>query len=142
MFGISAGLSVRHCIYLPKHSGLYKIIRSILFLLPPEAAHNMTMSLLSGFVRLPFMSSVVRSIYGTSSLSASKTVFGLRFKNPVGLAAGFDKDGKYIRALACLGFGFIEVGTVTPRPQDGNPQPRLFRLKHSKALINRMGFNN
>lgn len=88
------------------------------------------------------MAHVLRAIFYYRSDSLKRNVFGLQFKNPVGLAAGFDKDGRYIKALSCLGFGFIEVGTVTPKPQDGNPKPRLFRLKKSGALINRMGFNN
>ncbi len=81
-------------------------------------------------------------MFNYNNAGLTREAFGLEFKNPVGLAAGFDKDGKYIEALSCLGFGFIEVGTVTPKPQGGNPKPRLFRLKKSEALINRMGFNN
>jgi len=88
------------------------------------------------------MPAILRALFGSKRKDLAREAFGLKFKNPVGLAAGFDKDGKYIKALSCLGFGFIEVGTVTPKPQGGNPKPRLFRLKKSKALINRMGFNN
>lgn len=84
----------------------------------------------------------VRNLWKVRMLSLEKQVMGLTFANPVGLAAGFDKDGKYFRQMAALGFGHIELGTVTPRPQAGNPRPRLFRLKSDKALINRMGFNN
>ena len=81
-------------------------------------------------------------LFSDRSAKLERTVFGLRFRNPLGIAAGFDKNGTYIDALEALGFGFIEIGTVTPRPQPGNPKPRLFRLKRSEALINRMGFNN
>jgi len=100
------------------------------------------MSTLSIIASIPFMPQLLRSMYGAGNNRVAVEAFGLQFKNPVGLAAGFDKDGKYIKALSCLGFGFIEVGTVTPKPQQGNPKPRLFRLKKSQALINRMGFNN
>lgn len=88
------------------------------------------------------ISSVVRSIFRVDDKRLEREVFGLKFKNPVGLAAGFDKDAKVIDEMAMLGFGFIEIGTLTPKPQDGNPQPRLFRLPQDESLINRMGFNN
>ena len=100
------------------------------------------MRLFSIVSRIPLMPAIFRSMFSYSDARLRTEAFGLTFKNPVGLAAGFDKDGKYIRALELLGFGFIEVGTVTPKPQGGNPKPRLFRLKRSSALINRMGFNN
>lgn len=100
------------------------------------------MRILTFLVYIPLMPLVLKALYRPSAKKHSVSFWGLNFPNPVGLAAGFDKDGKYIRALSCLGFGYIEVGTVTPRPQTGNPKPRLFRLKKSKALINRMGFNN
>ena len=99
------------------------------------------MKLLSALVAIPGVASLLRNRFRLAP-GTTRTVQGLQFTNPIGLAAGFDKDGKYLRAVRCLGFGFIEVGTVTPRPQSGNPRPRLFRLKRSGALINRMGFNN
>jgi len=122
---------------------MYKLlIRPLLFLLPPEAAHHLTLQLLKIFLKLPGMKSLVTSIYAVNHPKFSRTVFGLNFTNPVGLAAGFDKNAEYVDELACLGFGFIEIGTVTPLPQPGNEKPRLFRLPKDKALINRMGFNN
>lgn len=91
---------------------------------------------------IPGMASLLRAIYGTKHKSLERKIAGLGFKNPIGLAAGFDKDGKYFNAMSILGFSHIEIGTVTPRPQPGNPKPRLFRLVKSSGLINRMGFNN
>lgn len=91
---------------------------------------------------IPFLSHLFRSYYSVDDKRLERKVFGLTFKNPVGLAAGFDKDGQHYQAMAALGFGFIELGTVTPVGQIGNPQPRLFRLPSDEALINRMGFNN
>ena len=115
---------------------MYSLLRSLLFLLPPEKAHAFTMKAFKFFTMLP----------GTERLFdvASKpyTRDGLAFRNRVGLAAGFDKDGKYLEQLDHLDFGFVEVGTVTPKPQSGNPKPRMFRLSADHALINRMGFNN
>ncbi len=108
----------------------YRLLRPCLFLLPPEVAHTLTLTALKYW---PFSQKIPDS---------PKTVWGLVFKNPIGVAAGLDKNGEYIDALAKLGFGFIEIGTVTPKPQIGNPKPRLFRLPKSQALINRMGFNN
>lgn len=112
----------------------YALIGSLLFRLEPERAHQLALSLL-GYVPKRFFFNTVDS---------SKTVcaLGLKLSHPVGLAAGLDKNGEYIDALAKLGFSFIELGTVTPRPQEGNPKPRLFRLPKAQALINRMGFNN
>lgn len=115
----------------------YTLIRSLLFRLNPERAHDLSLAALRaarplGLARL--MASPVPRL--------ETQLLGLRFPNPVGLAAGLDKNGDYIRALGSLGFGFIEVGTVTPRPQPGNPKPRMFRLPQAQALINRMGFNN
>ena len=122
---------------------MYKsILKPILFRLDPEKAHHLTVRLFKTALKFPFASSIFRSQYSYKSESLEREVFGLRFLNPVGLAAGFDKDGKYYKEMARLGFGFIEIGTVTPLPQGGNPQPRLFRLKKDEALINRMGFNN
>ena len=115
----------------------YSLIRPLLFSLAPETAHHFSLSALhwAHAFRLS-------ALMASRCVDAPQTVMGLQFPNTVGLAAGLDKNGEYIDALAALGFGFIEVGTVTPRPQAGNPQPRLFRLPQSQALINRMGFNN
>ncbi len=111
---------------------LYPLTRSLLFRLDPERAHNRA---LGGLQRL-------RYLVPQQVVSAPVEVMGLRFTNPVGLAAGMDKNGDYLDGLGRLGFGFIELGTVTPHPQPGNPKPRLFRLPEAQALINRMGFNN
>lgn len=122
---------------------MYKaILKPILFLLQAEKAHHLTVTLLQWVLSIPLVNSIFRSFYKLDSPLLQREVMGLQFKNPIGLAAGFDKDGKYFRSMASLGFGFIEVGTVTPKGQDGNPQPRLFRLPADQALINRMGFNN
>jgi dihydroorotate dehydrogenase len=120
---------------------MYQILRRILFLLPAETAHYFSMNCLKlacsiGFTRKMLVKAFIHHSPLTSHL------FSLTFKNPVGLGAGFDKNAKYLRELETLGFGFIEIGTVTPRPQAGNEKPRLFRLPKDKALINRMGFNN
>ncbi len=115
---------------------LYPIARSALFALDPEVAHRVALHALKRLQRLN-----LSRLIGTQ-LSAPRNVMGLNFDNPVGLAAGLDKNGEYIDALAALGFGFIEVGTVTPRPQPGIPKPRMFRLTENEALINRLGFNN
>ena len=114
----------------------YPIARSALFALDPEVAHHLALRALQKIEK--------HHLAGlfASRLSAPREVMGLKFDNPVGLAAGLDKNGEYIDALAAMGFGFIEVGTVTPRPQPGNPKPRMFRLKEHEALINRLGFNN
>lgn len=112
-------------------------IQSLLLKLPPEIAHAVALKSLKALHRLHLHQG---STLGASSLQ--RTVMGLTFPNPVGLAAGLDKNGDYIEALASLGFGFLEIGTVTPLPQPGNPKPRLFRLPEAHALINRMGFNN
>lgn len=117
-------------------------IKPILFLFPPEKAHKMTITLWHMLLSVPLVSGIVKWWFRDNHPSLTKKVFGLSFPNPVGLAAGFDKDGKYFEDMAHLGFGFIEIGTVTPKPQDGNPAPRLFRLPKDEALINRMGFNN
>lgn len=111
---------------------MYTFIRNILFLLPPELAHSLSLKILTC---LP------KSIF-TKPKKISFNCMGIEFPHKIGLAAGFDKNAKYLNALAKIGFAFIEVGTVTPKPQSGNPKPRLFRLEKSKALINRMGFNN
>lgn len=117
---------------------MYPAARSLLFRLDPEQAHSLTLWLLRLAGRLPPSARLLRALFRTPELPV--TVFGLQFANPVGLAAGYDKDGLAWRGLARLGFGHIEVGTITPRPQAGNPRPRLFRLPQEQALINRMGF--
>lgn len=122
---------------------MYKLlIRPILFLFDPEKIHHLTFSALKFFGMIPFTKDLLQSFYVKESLSLERELFGIRFKNPVGLAAGFDKDARLIDELACLGFGFIEIGTLTPMSQPGNDKPRLFRLPQDQALINRMGFNN
>ncbi len=122
---------------------LYKLLlKPFFFLFLPEQAHHLTMILFKVALAIPILGYLVRKTFQLKHPHLEREVFGIRFPNPVGLAAGFDKDGKYFRTMAALGFGFIEVGTVTPRPQPGNPTPRLFRLKKDEALINRMGFNN
>ncbi len=122
---------------------MYKtILKPFLFLMAPEKAHHLTVALLKLVLSIPVINQIFRSIYKVENAKLHRQLMGLHFKNPVGLAAGFDKDGKYFRPMTALGFGFIEVGTVTPKGQAGNPQPRLFRLPQDEALINRMGFNN
>lgn len=121
---------------------MYKLLKPLLFLLPAEKAHYFTVDLLKFTLGIPIVGSLFRSFYSVKDERLKRKVFGLEFENPVGLAAGFDKDGKAYKAMSAIGFGFIEVGTVTPKPQDGNPQPRLFRLPEDNGLINRMGFNN
>ncbi|MGZ4996566.1 MAG: quinone-dependent dihydroorotate dehydrogenase [Methylobacter sp.] len=116
---------------------LYPLLRPLLFSLDPETAHEVTLKLLNA----AYVSGLSKLVYPEIDPKPVK-VMGLDFKNPVGLAAGLDKNGDYINALAALGFGFVEIGTVTPRPQPGNPKPRLFRLPEHQAIINRMGFNN
>ncbi len=121
---------------------MYSLIRNILFRMEAEKAHYFAMNLLRTACSIPGIKGIIRQFYQPDNSGLEKKVFGLRFKNPVGLGAGFDKNAWYLRELECLGFGFIEIGTVTPLPQDGNDKPRLFRLPNDKALINRMGFNN
>src|SRR3954453_3778398 len=115
---------------------LYRLARSALFQLDPETAHDLALKSLSA------LGPAAALLGAGSDRGEARTVMGLAFPNPVGLAAGLDKNGAYIDALAALGFGFIEIGTVTPRPQPGNPKPRMFRLESHDALINRLGFNN
>ncbi|OYU96324.1 MAG: dihydroorotate dehydrogenase (quinone) [Bacteroidetes bacterium B1(2017)] len=118
---------------------LYSLLRSILFMMPPERAHYFTFHSLRFFMKIP----LVRALcFQTFKVENSYDFLGLKFTNRVGLAAGLDKNAGYLHELSALGFGFIEIGTVTPKPQPGNDLPRLFRLKKDEALINRMGFNN
>lgn len=120
---------------------MYKTLRTILFLLPAEAAHYFSMNCLKVLCAVPLLRKGLRKIF-TYHAPDTTQLFHLQFRNRVGLGAGFDKNAKYLRELDTLGFGFVEIGTVTPRPQAGNDKPRLFRLPDDKALINRMGFNN
>lgn len=121
---------------------IYSLAKKFLFQKDAEEAHYYVMDRLKKFENKKWFKGFAQKNFQFKSDSLSNELWGLKFKNPVGLAAGFDKDAKYIDALAALGFGFIEIGTLTPRPQDGNPKPRLFRLQKDKAVINRMGFNN
>lgn len=122
---------------------MYKhFLKPILFRFNPETAHNMIMSSLSFLRHVPFARSFIRSIYKKNSPSLSKEVFGLNFPNPVGLAGGLDKNGEHYNDMANFGFGFVEIGSLTPKPQDGNPKPRCFRIPADKAIINRFGINN
>jgi dihydroorotate dehydrogenase len=122
---------------------MYKLfIKPLLFKLDPEKAHYLTFDLLKLFVGNAFGRFLAKSIFSYHHPKLNKQLFGLNFENPVGLAAGLDKDAKTFNELAALGFGFIEIGTLTPKPQPGNDKPRLFRLPKDEALINRMGFNN
>jgi len=122
---------------------MYKsIIRPILFQFDPEKVHYFTFDLIKGIHKIPGVGSLLRSIYQLNDKRLEREVFGLKFKNPVGLAAGFDKNAVLYNELANYGFGFIEIGTVTPKSQDGNPKQRLFRLTADEGIINRMGFNN
>jgi dihydroorotate dehydrogenase len=117
-------------------------IRPILFLFPPEFIHHLIFRILSWAGKVPGKLSFLRWVYAVQNPSLERKLFGITFKNPVGLAAGFDKDARLVNELTVFGFGFIEIGTLTPRPQPGNAKPRLFRLPKDQALINRMGFNN
>ncbi len=122
---------------------MYKLlIRPILFWFDPEAVHHFSFTFIQFISKIPFVPAILKALYEVNDPRLEREVFGLKFKNPVGLAAGFDKDAKCYQELSNFGFGFIEIGTVTPKPQDGNPKKRLFRLKSDSAIINRMGFNN
>ncbi len=122
---------------------MYKnIIRPLLFLFNPETIHNLAVLYINKISRIPGLTSIIRRIYHVNDQTLQTNVSGLEFENPVGVAAGFDKDALMVDGLAAFGFGFVEIGTVTPSPQPGNPKPRLFRLPDDGALINRMGFNN
>jgi dihydroorotate dehydrogenase len=120
---------------------MYQFLRNILFWFDAEEVHYFSMNMLRFFCSFSVIKKYLKKKF-TPQKGFSKAVFGITFSNPVGLAAGFDKNAKYLNELEILGFGFVEIGTVTPLPQSGNPKPRLFRLPKDKALINRMGFNN
>jgi dihydroorotate dehydrogenase len=119
---------------------MYRLTRFILFLLPPEKAHYFSVWIIKRILAIPILRNLLKAEKDVPKLETK--LLGLTFTNPIGLAAGFDKDAKCFEAMGELGFGFVEIGTVTPKPQSGNPKPRLFRLKKDQALINRMGFNN
>ena len=119
---------------------MYSFIRFFLFLFSPEKAHKISVALIKIILRIPLLRLFLAKEVVNEKLAVN--LFGLTFKNPVGLAAGFDKDARFFSEMGALGFGFVEIGTVTPLPQEGNPKPRLFRLKSDSAIINRMGFNN
>ena len=121
---------------------MYKIVRFFLFLFNPEFIHHILFKLIKFGAIIPGKMWARRLLFKVSNSRLEREVFGLKFENPVGLAAGFDKDAKLFDELASFGFGFVEIGTVTPLPQEGNPKPRLFRLKEDSGIINRMGFNN
>ena len=119
-----------------------KIISPFLFLFDPEKIHTFTFFLIKAFFKIPILGFIIESFYKVKSPKLERKLFGLNFENPVGIAAGFDKNATHISEFEKFGFGFIEIGTVTPKPQHGNPKKRLFRLKEDTAIINRMGFNN
>ena len=121
---------------------MYRLIRPVLFRFSAERVHHWAVQALRCMPYIPFAKCILRKIFSINDPSLSREVFGLKFKNPVGLAAGFDKNGEVANELACFGFGFVEIGSVTPFPQPGNPRPRMFRLPKDRALINRMGINN
>lgn len=121
---------------------MYSLIRKCLFFFDAERAHYLSMNALRFFCGIPPIRKAINAAFSPKGQSLITKQFGLTFKNPIGLGAGFDKNAAYLRELEALGFGFVEIGTVTPLPQDGNEKPRLFRLPEDKALINRMGFNN
>ncbi len=126
-------LSLRH---------MYKLLRNLLFTISPERVHYLVMDLLSLKYKFALSRNAFKKLFTIKHPSLEKELWGIKFPNPVGLAAGFDKDARWTDELSTLGFGFIEIGTLTPRPQPGNDKPRLFRLPADEALINRMGFNN
>jgi dihydroorotate dehydrogenase len=121
---------------------MYKLFRNILFLFPPESVHHFSMNLLELGSKIGFVQKILKARFSVENPAFQKEFLGLTFSNPIGLAAGFDKNALYLSSLATLGFGSVEIGTVTPLAQPGNEKPRLFRLKKDLALINRMGFNN
>ena len=122
---------------------MYRLVKPVFFQFDPEKVHYFVVKRLKWFHDyFPLGKTILRSSFDIHLKGLEREVFGIKFKNPVGLAAGFDKNGEYVEALSDLGFGFIEVGTVTPLPQPGNDKPRMFRLQDDSAIINRMGFNN
>ncbi|MEO6814356.1 MAG: quinone-dependent dihydroorotate dehydrogenase [Ginsengibacter sp.] len=121
---------------------MYKLLRTILFFFDPEEVHYFSMNTLTFLCKFSIIKNLLRKRFNPGFTKLPTNYFGLTFSNPVGLAAGFDKNSKYLNELETLGFGFLEIGTVTPLPQEGNEKPRLFRLPKDKAIINRMGFNN
>lgn len=121
---------------------MYQLLRRLLFLISPETAHYLSMNFLKTLSSVTTFRKGLSKSFAFHHPKLETALFGLTFKNPVGLGAGFDKNARYLRELQALGFGFVEIGTVTPKPQEGNEKPRLFRLPKDKALINRMGFNN
>ncbi len=118
------------------------IIRKFLFFIDPERVHHFTFSFIKTVFKIPFIKALTRNNYSIKQTSLKRNILGINFPNPIGLAAGFDKNGVLLNELAAFGFGFIEIGTVTPKPQAGNEKPRLFRLPVDESIINRMGFNN
>src|SRR5688572_16102917 len=121
---------------------MYHFVRNILFWFAPEWVHYFSMNCMKLLCSIGFIRKLIALNFSIKDPRLRTTMFGLEFKNPVGLGAGFDKNAKYLGELEAMGFGFVEIGTVTPLPQAGNDKPRLFRLPADKALINRMGFNN
>ena len=121
---------------------MYKLLRPLLFALDPELSHALSFGLLRGAYRTPGLARLTRACAGPAAPALPVEVMGLRFSNPLGLAAGLDKNAEYVEPLAAFGFGWLELGTVTPYAQPGNPKPRLFRLPEQEAIVNRMGFNN
>lgn len=122
---------------------MYKrILKPILFSFNPETAHNLIFSTLSFLRHVPFAGAAMRALYKKDSPTLAKEVFGIKFPNPVGLAGGLDKNGEFYNDMANFGFGFVEIGSLTPKPQDGNPKPRCFRVPGDRAIINRFGINN
>ena len=122
---------------------MYKhLLKPILFRFNPETAHNILFSILKFLRHVPFASQIIRAIYRKDSPSLKREVFGISFPNPVGLAGGLDKNGEFYNDMANFGFGFVEIGSLTPLPQDGNPKPRCWRVPGDKAIINRFGINN
>lgn len=119
-----------------------KLIRPLLFLFNPESIHNFSFFFIKLILKFPFVKPLFKSLFSFNNKKLETSLFGIKFKNRIGLAAGFDKNAELLNEMECFGFSHVEVGTITPKPQFGNPKPRLFRLKSDKALINRMGFNN
>lgn len=121
---------------------MYSIIKPLLFKFDAERVHHWAFSLIGKSLNSTIALNLSKNLYEKKDIILSKNLLGLHFPNPIGLAAGFDKDAKLYKELSSFGFGFIEIGTLTPKPQEGNPKPRLFRIPQDEALINRMGFNN